>query len=1483
VVFHNTREVNLNGDAGDDLFTVRAFALEGSTDTNISGGKDVNLIQYVLNAQVNVDGGEGIDTLRIIGTEFADRFLITDAGIFGAGLNVKYKNIEKFQVDGAEGDDEFYVLSTGLKDPVSHNLIDVTLFGGLGNDLFSIAGDSAELPVGTTTDAQGHTVPVVHDATVESHMVKFIQGSLTVDGAGGKGSAGGLGKPVMLPGETSLLTSDGAVLAYTGTGTSLSIDTMTVSTLALLTALPREFPLPLLPTLADLVGKTLQVSTGPGIDRFWQITGLAVGATTTVLTLKSPGVPADEWGLPDNTSGFKVTHLSPNFFVSETDTLDSLTVFNDGSTTNDAGALSATQVTGLGMSAAGITYANMESVEVLLGIGDDTFTVTSTAAGAITAVHGGGGTDHIYVNGGGGMGSPLLVYGDTTQDRSRYSSDGKKSTAGFYNPDSVTPKPGAAFMFANDGGDTIDASLDTQTVAIYGGGGNDTIYGSQSGDHLAGGAGDDEIHGQAGADQIYGDSGFNQNLTTRLDRVTPASQIQILQVVTSETAGNDRLFGDAGDDIIFGDHGVITQADGTQRIFTTGNVVRVETTNLANGGNDEIQGGADNDVELGGAGNDLIDGNDGQDLILGDHGVLTSRAGGVMTSPRFRTLGGAQLYDSAGNAQVTAAWQTAPGTLPTWANWLITLTDGYAGNDYLAGGAGNDTIFGQAGDDAIQGDGSIRLDVGTVANPKASVEDFDHFDAGTGLPVSAAGNDGDDYVEGGPGSDLVFGNLGQDDLIGGSSSLFGTVTAGLRSDGADTIFGGAGTRSARNDLGDLSAAGHARDADTILGDNGNIFRTLGANGGYLSFNYDNYGPSKITPRAIVLLDYTPGGNAADQGAADVLHGEGGDDEIHGQTGNDVIFGEGQDDDLYGEAGSDRIYAGAGEDGVLGDDGRIQTSRNGLTETLYGLNAPNAQVNISIPGPFTGSWEYITGRVYKTVTVAAWAVGGNDMIYGGLGDDFLHAGAGDDAVSGAEAQAAFYNSLPVSNTNPLGYDPVTRKLAAYDANNPLTRIAGFFLNFDAVDTAGQKIEDGKDRIFGDLGNDWLVGGTGNDRLFGGKGDDLLNADDNLDTAGGLNNQPDTALFADRDFVYGGDGLDVLIANTGGDRLFDWGGEFNTYVTSFSPYGAVGLYRSISPAIAQFLTDLGRTSGADQSLVDPNSETGLFQQSDPEWNQNLGGPRDPQAGNTQARRDTQGGPEDDRGTALPLAGTSAAAPVQAATQVNTFDVTINNVTVTKDPSTPSQLALFIGGGSGDDVIEVRRGSSANMLHVLVNSVDKGEFARTSSAGTIGRVIIYGNDGNDTITVNADVDPIVAVLYGGAGNDTLRGGAGNNVLDGGAGDDILTGNAAADILIGGSGLDTLYAGGGDDILIGGIYLPSEDLDAVAAILAEWASSLSYNQRIADLRSGVGANGIYQVNNTTVIDDGTADTLNGDKDQDWFWLLGLDQTDKKGNETVN
>ncbi len=174
-------------------------------------------------------------------------------------------------------------------------------------------------------------------------------------------------------------------------------------------------------------------------------------------------------------------------------------------------------------------------------------------------------------------------------------------------------------------------------------------------------------------------------------------------------------------------------------------------------------------------------------------------------------------------------------------------------------------------------------------------------------------------------------------------------------------------------------------------------------------------------------------------------------------------------------------------------------------------------------------------------------------------------------------------------------------------------------------------DGNDRIFGDLGNDWAVGGTGRDTLWGGWGNDLLNADDNLNTANGTNSRPDTNPSYE-DFAYGGAGLDVLIANTGGDRLVDWSGEFNTFLVPFSPSGVGAISREFSPQLQALLVALGLSDGADPFAGlrhggdptrngEPFGELGLVNSSDAAWGAQKGSARDPQTVNGSGSVDVQ----------------------------------------------------------------------------------------------------------------------------------------------------------------------------------------------------------------------------------------------------------------------
>lgn len=682
---------------------------------------------------------------------------------------------------------------------------------------------------------------------------------------------------------------------------------------------------------------------------------------------------------------------------------------------------------------------------------------------------------------------------------------------------------------------------------------------------------------------------------------------------------------------------------GTEIDGKIGDVKRA--ANNTTDGEDILRGNKGSDILIGGAADDRIDGGANIDLILGDNAQLISVEGGGNLSELEQTLDpdkGPRLYDEEGNANVTTGSNlinNSPFDLLdlTLLNHETGATNEFFGDDYIAGGADDDLIFGQKGKDTVQGDGNItdQPDVGaTVTDGELTI-------------VASSDNpktDGNDYIEGNDGEDTLFGNLGQDIIIGGSSDLFGLDKPGQRKDGSDLIFGGSGTQVSINDDVD---AGHAIDADYIFGDNARVVSVLLAEDETYNFN------KKIAVRAYTLLDYTPGVDSLDtgRGAADELHGERGDDTIHGMIGNDVLFGEGHDDNIIGGVGYDRIYGGAGVDGIIGDDGLIQTSRNGFAEPLNGVAEPVRQQLLETKGPFVGAVVNPKGKIHKAAELHAWTeteeatlneeINSNDVIYGGLGDDFIHGGSGDDAISGAEALGIHYHSQPQDQATITGgaysYDPANplqynldsvlnsvgeRKFGDFDAEDPRTEILDFLLNFNTFD-GDERIDDGIDHIFGDLGNDWIVGGTQADRMFGGLGDDLINADDYLET---VKTDADEKVG---DFAYGGGGLDVLIANTGRDRLFDWNGEYNSFYVPFSRFGAPTVNRKISPDTVEFLEQLGEFSGADMNLGEDSSffdELGLVDNADELTKEQKGSPRDPQPGNMKGKFDDAGEPEE-----------------------------------------------------------------------------------------------------------------------------------------------------------------------------------------------------------------------------------------------------------------
>jgi hypothetical protein len=183
----------------------------------------------------------------------------------------------------------------------------------------------------------------------------------------------------------------------------------------------------------------------------------------------------------------------------------------------------------------------------------------------------------------------------------------------------------------------------------------------------------------------------------------------------------------------------------------------------------------------------------------------------------------------------------------------------------------------------------------------------------------------------------------------------------------------------------------------------------------------------------------------------------------------------------------------------------------------------------------------------------------------------------------------------------------------------------------------------------------------------------------------------------------------------------------------------------------------------------------------------------------------------------------------------------------------------------------------LRVLADFLpDRGHF-REFPAGEVQRIVVALYGGNDHFAVVGNVD-VPQLLDGGDGNDLLHAG-GPGILLGGGGNDFLLGGGERSVLIGGMGADRFVGGREQDLLITGWTVFDNDYTALDAILAEWSSVRSYEDRVANLR-GVGSgppfdqrlNGSYFLHVTepeqTVFDDGSQrDHLLGGREQDWFF----------------
>ena len=739
----------------------------------------------------------------------------------------------------------------------------------------------------------------------------------------------------------------------------------------------------------------------------------------------------------------------------------------------------------------------------------------------------------------GGPGSPLVVYGDTTQDGLWYSGDPGRADDGHefgekpFNPFPLIPDDqneddewffGLANPFKRSGHDVIDATglfadlrcgptdcdLPTVGITAYGGAGNDTILGSQTGDHLAGGSGDDLIEGNRGVDHIYGDSGVTVDIFTRelvIPTVNTAStpNADLLAVgddVLRATGAGTVLGGPAHvyDSFIVGDHGRIEQLTeepntplpGLQEIQTTLTVLEIRTEVFESGGDDLIIGDLGKDHVLAGRGDDRVETGDGDDMITGDNGLI-----------RF-TLIGADLESVADLVLTLAPHIGGDDVLLVGDDDDVVLAG--EGKDLVnhvpvgdplsdpANNAGNEPtkVGSDTGDDIVVGDNGIVMfspDTGVKLLTLILTGDISELGPGLFLIEPPQAGD-DDWIFTDAGDDIVFGANGRD-----------WIDTGLTGD-------------------DLVVGDHAR-ADFALRPVGAPIKSVLT---FVSSTYELFGDEDVILVGdgddIVIgglgsdhIGYVPVGAVA----SDPVNNAGNEPtQVDIDTGDDLVIGDhgsatfdtsidvplltrvtttnptvGSADFIFtGQAGDDIVLAGAGGDwvdtGQAGDD--IVISDHGWAE--FNIEPTDSAV-----------FEESKVSVVREVRSTDPAEGGDDVVLVRDGDDIVIAGFGQDLVNYVPVDSVA--SDPANNTNANGGPAEPTQVGAFDTGDDIVVGDNGFALFDTsidlpllthVSTTDAAVGDVDFVFTGDAGDDVVLAGAGGDWVDTGQvGDDLVFGD------------------------------------------------------------------------------------------------------------------------------------------------------------------------------------------------------------------------------------------------------------------------------------------------------------------------------------------------------------------------------------------------------
>jgi serralysin len=333
------------------------------------------------------------------------------------------------------------------------------------------------------------------------------------------------------------------------------------------------------------------------------------------------------------------------------------------------------------------------------------------------------------------------------------------------------------------------------------------------------------------------------------------------------------------------------------------------------------------------------------------------------------------------------------------------------GNDFLLGSLGSDLLFGGfGGDDVFEGGGGGN-DIFMVSTPLMSSTTNRAFTFGG----SSAGFDKISVITSDNG--LSFASFFESTFTSIEAFDFGLGVQSISLPGSKFGSGKIATNASFNQ-------GFATDTVVLIRPQGVFSAANFTAGGNVTFHLlasNSSVPSNFTGSA--YNDELTGGDIGD-----VLFAGAGDDLLEGQGGADSLSGDGGDDVLKGGAGNDTLSGGSND----ADGGDTADFSDATGVVIAALDA-NGNSTVYAAGTDTDTLlaiENLLGGSFGDTLIGNAA---DNRLTGGGGDDVLIGGAGRDTLDGGAGNDTYYVDLAtdvVFEGTSIGYDVIVSSAASF---------------------------------------------------------------------------------------------------------------------------------------------------------------------------------------------------------------------------------------------------------------------------------------------------------------------------------------------------------------------------------------------------------------------------------------------------------------------